>query len=899
MSSIVDIINHYQTSINKSLNDTARIVHCIGKLYKLPISVRHLQDTGIGRTVNSLRKYDGEVGVAAKALVTKWKAMVAAEESDDNTGNAGSHGEGADSDGRQTEDRQHRSDMSDQEEAEGHHHRTREPEDEDEDDEDDDDEDDDNNDRASHNEDQNESYEEPSLRVDEEYREDPEGNNSDSNGDESSDGHIAQPEVHHVFHHRAVEPDHELRSELKAASMQWNEHHNSSSSNNSSIKRHSSGSSSRNHHHSSSSSKSANGSGSGDKHKSHGSSSSSSSSSKRKSDSDHHHRHSSSGGESKSHKSSSSRVDHHGSAKKSSSHSDGERHKDRSSSKHHSSNNTSEHGGGGGGSSSIHNISISSSTSSNGSSHARKDSSHKESRHRSRDEPSGSSKRHASDEADVDGDSASSSSKRSRKEHRSDRGDITDGTMPSSSHTSTSSSSHAKKDKSKGHSSSSSSSKRREHQEKSESSLERVDESRSKSKRKDKSSSPSANSREPNNDDSAGEDGNGGLDCSGGASFADALAMIGMPSGSKKKPPGGGSKDKVKVSVTKPSSSSSSSSSSRTQEGQSASYGRSKQDPARPSSSSSSSSVGRNGGVPTASELLSQNVKLEPLPEASEIVESLPMISPHYRPMPLNQTVMECVFMGGPSGRGNKGRPLTEEEALGQSMQSKNMRTKVYSGMKTNSKGVIPTLYELCIRLLQDHIDEIGATGGIPFYILKPVLERANPTQLLHLEHFNPHFVEDSDVLWEQHCKRTFRSKQRNEEELETWREMFLRCSEERDAKLRSLTQNIKLSQEQAAAPIRKTQLAYVDSAVKPPRSVISKQVKYGTARAPVVSPAARVAALKAGNVAQAGDARLRVAAGVRDNAQAQVFQPTKPRKAPMMAKVLSSMKGFKTSFRR
>lgn len=132
-----------------------QIVHCIGKLYKLPISVRHLQDTGIGRTVNSLRKYDGEVGVAAKALVTKWKAMVAAEESDDNTGNAGSHGEGADSDGRQTEDRQHRSDMSDQEEAEGHHHRTREPEDEDEDDEDDDDEDDDNNDRASHNEDRN------------------------------------------------------------------------------------------------------------------------------------------------------------------------------------------------------------------------------------------------------------------------------------------------------------------------------------------------------------------------------------------------------------------------------------------------------------------------------------------------------------------------------------------------------------------------------------------------------------------------------------------------------------------------------------------------------------------------------------------------------------------------
>uniref|UniRef100_A0A182PG79 TFIIS N-terminal domain-containing protein n=1 Tax=Anopheles epiroticus TaxID=199890 RepID=A0A182PG79_9DIPT len=824
MSSIVEIINHYQTSINKSLNDTARIVHCIGKLYKLPISVRHLQDTGIGRTVNSLRKYDGEVGVAAKALVTKWKAMVAAEESDENTGTAGSHGggEGADSDGRQTEDqRQHRSDMSDQEEengpGDGHERTVAEDDDEEDDDEDDEDDDDDDDDddcdedgRASHNGDhQNESYQEPPLRVDEEYREEAEGNNSDSNGDYSDDQTAAPSEVHHVFHHHAVEPNDQMRLGDTAPSSHWNEHHTSSSS--SSGKRYSSGSS-RNQHHSSTS-KSSRSTGSGEKHKNH--SSSGSSNSKRKSESDHHHRHSSSGGESKSHKSSSSRTDHH-------------------------------HG-------------------------------------------------HATDEADADGDSAALS-KRSRKEHRSDRGDTesTAQMTPSPSQASTSSSLHSKKDKSKEHSSSSSSAKRREHRDKSESSRERSDESRSKSKRKEKasSSSPANSQQEHTNDDSAGEDGNGdGLDCSGGASFADALAMIGMPSGTKKKP-AGSSKEKVKVTVTKTSSSSSSS----TRDGQ-ASHSRSKQEPSRPSASSSTS-VGRASGVPTASELLSQNVKLEPLPEASEIVDALPMISPHYRPMPLNQTVMDCVFMGGQGGRG-KGRPLTEEEALGQSMQSKNRRTKIYSGMKTNAKGVIPTLYELCIRLLQDHIDEIGATGGIPFYILKPVLERANPTQLLHLEHFNPHFVEDSDVLWEQHCKRTFRSKQRNEEELETWREMFLRCSEERDAKLRSLTQNIKLSQEQAAAPIRKTQLAYVDSAVKPPRSVISKQVKYGTARAPVVSPAARVAALKAGNVTQAGDARLRVAAGVRDNAQAQVFQPTKPRKAPMMAKVLSSMKGFKTSFRR
>lgn len=40
----------------------------------------HLQSTGIGKTVNSVRKLEGEVGELAKKLVLKWKDMVAASE---------------------------------------------------------------------------------------------------------------------------------------------------------------------------------------------------------------------------------------------------------------------------------------------------------------------------------------------------------------------------------------------------------------------------------------------------------------------------------------------------------------------------------------------------------------------------------------------------------------------------------------------------------------------------------------------------------------------------------------------------------------------------------------------------------------------------------------------------
>lgn len=46
----------------------------------MPVTVAHLQDTGIGRTINSLRKYNGDVGTASKAIVYKWKNMVAREE---------------------------------------------------------------------------------------------------------------------------------------------------------------------------------------------------------------------------------------------------------------------------------------------------------------------------------------------------------------------------------------------------------------------------------------------------------------------------------------------------------------------------------------------------------------------------------------------------------------------------------------------------------------------------------------------------------------------------------------------------------------------------------------------------------------------------------------------------
>lgn len=305
------------------------------------------------------------------------------------------------------------------------------------------------------------------------------------------------------------------------------------------------------------------------------------------------------------------------------------------------------------------------------------------------------------------------------------------------------------------------------------------------------------------------------------------------------------------------------------------------------SSSASSGKSQKSSGAPLS--LLSPKAKLPPLEDLSSELPP-PLIPNDYKPSPLNALVMDLVFKP-PNNSSKPLRFMTDEEALGASMSSRTARTKVYSGVKTGALMQVPTLLDLCVRLLQKNIDAIEYTGGVPFDILRPILERATPKQLLSFEHFNPYLMDDSDVLWQLHCHWKFRGKKRLE--METWREMFLRCTAEQEENLSRLTDNIKKSQS-VATPVKTTKLAYIDSLVKPPRGVQKKQIQYGTATKLVATPAARTNALSsvAANIARIGDVRLRTTAAMRDTAQAQPSNASlKTRKAPLMAKTLQLMK--------
>ncbi|XP_052532772.1 elongin-A-like isoform X1 [Tympanuchus pallidicinctus] len=156
-----------------------------------------------------------------------------------------------------------------------------------------------------------------------------------------------------------------------------------------------------------------------------------------------------------------------------------------------------------------------------------------------------------------------------------------------------------------------------------------------------------------------------------------------------------------------------------------------------------------------------------------------------------------------------------------------NSKMQVYSGSKPVCLSKMLTLYELCIRVLQNNIDLLHEVGGVPFEILEPVLTRCTPEQLLRVEECNPTFTEESDHLWKKHCQRDFKNESLLE--YECWREMYLRLFNEREEKLKMLTKNI-LSAQSEKPKGRQVKMAYVTSAAKPPRSIRRQQGIHGTA---------------------------------------------------------------------
>ncbi|XP_037948311.1 transcription elongation factor B polypeptide 3 [Teleopsis dalmanni] len=734
-STILDVIEHYQKSIDRSADDEQRLLHCINKLYKLPVKVEHLQQTGIGKTINSLRKYNGEIGVAAKALVAKWKAMVAAEEVSlqpqcNNNGYDSNHSTERDSsdDNKNNVSRSMSNSQSTNSNKNQKNEKTSSSH---------------KIERSHHNE-KHSSSKHKSI-TSSHSKEKNEGVNKDIKNEKNYQTH---PHENERGHRKQIFESEERRKKNTEKAIDQNsksytqKHINNTDNSNKDNTR---------------------------KSKSQPLSP--------KAETESEHTKTAKLNKEKNTPNNSSKADRHHSDKKLKS---DEHHKDKSSS-----------------------------------------SSGKE-----RNAHSSSSK-HSSKKTNSTDIKSSDSKASKHKRHRDTDNEQSDVKQPNLKIAKT--------------------------------------------------------ENQTNYEDE--EDTADGFDSSMGANFADVLGMLNVPTVKNKK-----INNSMKASSSNLTLNKSSTEKSSQKRGQQNIIETKKP---QASSLSSSTVVGSKATPNKKPDLLSSCAKLEPLDPNIALELPTTSISTNYKPMPLNQTVMDCVFKTSNSSasKAQTNYALSEADAITHGISSKTMRTKIYSGVKTGQIFQVPTLFDLCIRILQKHIDALEYTGGVPFEVLRPVLERATPQQLFVFEDFNPYLMEDTDILWQQHCQRSYRLQKR--QEMETWREMFLRCQEDQERKLSILAESIKQSQKIIAAPIRKTQLAFVDSMVKPPRNVQRKQEQYGTKSKLTATPASRVAALSSvtPNAAKSGDSRLRVAGGLRDTAQVSTGI-ARPKKAPLMAKTLQFMRG-------
>ncbi|XP_059215369.1 elongin A, like isoform X2 [Centropristis striata] len=217
--------------------------------------------------------------------------------------------------------------------------------------------------------------------------------------------------------------------------------------------------------------------------------------------------------------------------------------------------------------------------------------------------------------------------------------------------------------------------------------------------------------------------------------------------------------------------------------------------------------------------------------------------------------------------------------------QRLNKKMQVYSGAKSVFLPTMMSLHQQCIRTLQNNINLLFETGGVPFEILEPVLERCTPEQLLRIEECNPIYIGETDHLWGKHCQRDFKDSKL--QEYESWKEMYIRLSDERERKLKRLTKSI-VSAHSSKPRGRQVKMAFIHTVAKPPRDVRIQQEIHGTA---VQQPQLRCSVKVQDNRPRPSSnepSRSSSTSSVSNNTQ---DPRKKTRVAPMMAK---SLKAFK-----
>ena len=155
---------------------------------------------------------------------------------------------------------------------------------------------------------------------------------------------------------------------------------------------------------------------------------------------------------------------------------------------------------------------------------------------------------------------------------------------------------------------------------------------------------------------------------------------------------------------------------------------------------------------------------------------------------------------------------------------SANTNPHIRNGNGSLQHEKFPSLIQLCVHVLQDNVSRIDECGNLPYEMLKPILERGKPEDILRIEDYNPRLMEDTGGLWEQIVNRHFPRGDR--QEFESYREMYERQVQEREEKYEKLMGKFATSYASLKTNNRQTKMTYIDSAPKVPRGVKRAQEK-------------------------------------------------------------------------
>ncbi|CAJ0609389.1 unnamed protein product [Cylicocyclus nassatus] len=155
----------------------------------------------------------------------------------------------------------------------------------------------------------------------------------------------------------------------------------------------------------------------------------------------------------------------------------------------------------------------------------------------------------------------------------------------------------------------------------------------------------------------------------------------------------------------------------------------------------------------------------------------------------------------------------------------RNERGKVFAGRRKSTPLIVPSLFNICLRVLSNNIGVLLYAEYIPYDVLKPVLEKCTDEELASIETKHPYIEDDSGELWQRLVSKKYPGEEPDTDG--SWKELYYYLEKEKEEKLKRLSQRIgKMHQADSAKGQRKTLLADATA----PLSVRRRQMQHGIA---------------------------------------------------------------------